>query len=236
MRYLYKNALYYQYDEQDSRIDMFYPQWRVTAKEQEAGTIYIEDFDPTKYDLAGTFVCKFRPKIVSSSTYYTFANDMPIYRLALACLYAAECANYAGDNATVEFYINEIRKRAYGDNWDETKYGYTAGTFVENENAIMREKDKEFIMEGQRWWDLRRLTTVKGGSQKDHFVFQPQGCVGYGLNPTVNPWMVDVNGKLIETATPVLNGITQDEHLLLWPIDATLMGSDPEIEQNPGYE
>ena len=234
MRYTYKNALYYQFDEDDSRINMFYPQWYVNEGEEDMQ--YIPDFDPTKYRLAGTFVCKFRPKMVSSSTYYTFANDMPIYRLALAYLYAAECANYAGDNAAVEYYINAIRQRAYGDKWDESRYGYVAGSFVENENAIMREKDKEFIMEGQRWWDLRRLTTVKGGTQKDHFVFQPQGCVGYGLNTTENPWMVDINGELVETNTPVLDGTTQDEHLLLWPIDATVMGSDPEIEQNPGYE
>lgn len=235
MRYLYKNAIYFQYDEQDSRIDMFYPQYNLTKEERENNITYIADFDPKERELAGTFVCKFRPKIISSSTYYTFANDMPIYRLALAHLYAAECANYAGDNSTVEHHINKIRERAYGENWDKEKYGYTAGSFVENESAIMREKDKEFIMEGQRWWDLRRLTTVKGGSQKDHFVFQPQGCIGYGLDPVQNPWMIDVNGDPIETTTPVLNGTTQDEHLLLWPIDATLMGSDSEIEQNPGY-
>lgn len=235
MRYVYKNALYFQYNEQDSRVDMFYPQWYLTDEERMSGVEYIADFDPKERKLAGTYLCKFRPKIISSSTYYTFANDMPIYRLALAYLYAAECANYAGDNDAVEANINEIRKRAYGENWDINQHGYTAGSFLENESAIMREKDKEFVMEGQRWWDLRRLTTVKGGSQTDHFVFQPQGCIGYGLNPHINPWMVDVNGELIETTVPVLNGTTQDEHLLLWPIDATLRSSDPQIEQNPGY-
>ena len=162
---------------------------------------------------------------------------MPIYRLALAYLYAAECANYAGDNDGVEKYINAVRERAYGENWDSAMYGYKAGSFLENENAIMREKDKEFVLEGQRWWDLRRLTTVKNGTQKDHFVFQPQGCVGYGLDTTTNPWMVDIYGNLVETDVPVLNGTTQDEHLLLWPIDAGVIASDPELadQQNPGY-
>lgn len=233
MRYTYKNSIYYQFDENDTRINMFYPQWYVG--EEESDLEYIENFDPKNYKLAGTFICKFRPKIISSSTNYTFANDMPIYRLALAYLYAAECANYTGDNAAVERNINAIRQRAYGENWDESLYGYKAGSFLENETAIMREKDKEFIMEGQRWWDLRRLTTVKGGTQRDHFVFQPQGCLGYGLDTAANPWMVDINGDLVETTTPVLNGTTQDEHLLLWPIDATVMGSDTEIKQNPGY-
>ena len=67
-------------------------------------------------------------------------------------------------------------------------------------------------------------------------MFQPQGCVGYGLNPIANPWMVDINGNAIETNVPVLNGTTQGEHLLLWPIDASTISSDPEIDQNPGYD
>lgn len=229
MRYTYKNALYYQFDEEDSRIDQFYPQWRINEDENEL--TYIADFDPHKHKLAGTFVCKFRPKIISSSPYYQFIVDVPIYRLALAYLYAAECANYEGNNELVEHYINAVRERAYGDNWNE-KFSYEAGSFLENEIAILHEKDKEFFQEGQRWWDLRRLTSVKGGTQQDHLVFQQQGCVGYGLKG--NDWMVDINGDPIETDVPVLSD-NQDEHLLLWPIDETLMNSDPEIEQNPGY-
>lgn len=238
-RYTYKNSLYYQFDENDSRIDAFYPQWKITTEESKAKTLYLDNFDPKDgtHKLAGTFVCKFRPKIPSGSTYYQMVVDMPIYRLAMAYLYAAECANYAGDNATVEKYINAIRKRAYGSNWDATKYGYTAGDFKQNETALMREWDKEFYAEGQRWWNLRRLTTVKGGTQKDHFVFQPEGCLGYGLDTAHNKWMVDINGNLVETNVPVLNGTTQDEHLLLWPLDNTLLNSDTELndQQNPGY-
>ncbi len=50
-------------------------------------------------------------------------------------------------------------------------------------------------MEGHRWWDLRRLTLVKDGAQTDHLVFQPQGCIGYGLNPVDNAWMVENDGS-----------------------------------------
>lgn len=238
-RYTYKNSLYYQFDENDSRINMFYPQWNLTQEERDNGINYLDNFDPKdgKHKLAGTFVCKFRPSIPSGSTTYQMVVDMPIYRLAMAYLYAAECANYAGDNAAVVKYINKIRERAYGDKWDEDVYGYTAGDFKANETALMREWDKEFVAEGQRWWNLRRLTTVKGGTQKDHFVFQPEGCLGFGLDTANNPWMTDINGNLIETNVPVLNGTTQDEHLLLWPLDKGLLGSDTELadQQNPGY-
>ena len=238
-RYTYKNSLYYQFDENDSRINMFYPQWNLTQEERDNSINYLDNFDPKdgKHKLAGTFVCKFRPSIPSGSTTYEMVVDMPIYRLAMAYLYAAECANYAGDNAGVVKYINKIRERAYGDKWDEDVYGYTAGDFKANETALMREWDKEFVAEGQRWWNLRRLTTVKGGTQNDHFVFQPEGCLGFGLDTANNPWMTDINGNLIETNVPVLNGTTQDEHLLLWPLDKGLLGSDAELadQQNPGY-
>lgn len=68
-----------------------------------------------------------------------------------------------GDNAAVAKYINLVRKRAYGNAWDETLYAYPeTADFTTNELAILHEKDKEFIQEGQRWWDLRRMTLTKG--------------------------------------------------------------------------
>ncbi|MDE6826784.1 MAG: RagB/SusD family nutrient uptake outer membrane protein, partial [Paramuribaculum sp.] len=233
-RYMYKNAMYFQIDDQDQRKEMYFPQWAVTDEEEGKNITYIENFDPTTHTMMGSFMNKYRPTIVSEwSQSYIWNNDIAIYRLPLAYMYLAEIANYEGNNADVVKYINLVRQRAYGSNWDVAKYGYTAGSFRENENAILREKDKEFLMEGQRWWDLRRLTAVKGGSQTDHFVFQPESCAGYGLNTAANPWMVDASGQAVQTSVPVLN--TSEVHKLLWPIDATLLGSDPEIKQNPGY-
>lgn len=237
-RYMYKNALFYQYDYEDSRKECFMPMYGLTDVEsallgKNELVPYIANFDPTDYKMIGSFFLKYIPSIADGQITYAWWNDQPIYRLTLAYTYMAEIANYEGDGAGVENYINAVRKRAYGDKWDPTRFGYTAGSFVENESAIMREKDKEFACEGQRWWDLRRLTVTKGGSQTDHFMFQPQGCVGYGLNTTANPWMYEVGGSLVQTITPVLS--TDEVHKLLWPIDNGLLGSDPLIEQNPGY-
>lgn len=232
-RYMYKNAMYFQFNENDSRRDMFFPQW--TVKADEANLTYIENFDPKDHNMMGSFILKFRPTVgvVPWSTNYVWNNDVAIYRLPLAYMYLAEIANYTGDNAKVEEYINLVRKRAFGAAWDETVYGYKAGSFRENENAILREKDKEFIMEGQRWWDLCRLTAVKDGNETDHLVFQPESCAGYGLDVVNNPWIVDNGGSPVATVTPVLS--VSEKHKLLWPIDATLLGSDTEVKQNPGY-
>ena len=233
-RYMYKNAMYFQYNDQDTRRKMFFPQWNVKPEESEL--TYIANFDPQDHVLQGTFVLKLMPVVgqVSWSNNYVWVNDAAIYRLPLAYMYLAEIANYEGDNTGVETYINKVRERAYGDNWDEATYGYTAGTFRENENAILREKDKEFLMEGQRWWDIRRLTAVKGGSDTDHFVFQPESCAGFGLDVVNNTWIVDKSGAPVETMTPVLR--TSEAHKVLWPVDLTLLGSDPLVKQNPGYE
>ncbi len=234
-RYMYYNSMYFQFDDQDQRKQIFFPQWKLTDEEAAQNAKYTANFDRKAHTLLGTFVCKYRPQLVPDwSQSYIWNCDMAIYRLPLAYMYLAEIANYENKPADVEKYINLVRQRAYGDNWDEAVHGYKAGSFRENENAILREKDKEFIQEGQRWWDLRRLTAVKGGTQTDHLVFQPESCPGFGLNPVQNPWMVNQNGQAIETAKPVL--ATTEAHKLLWPIDATLLGSDPELVQNPGYK
>lgn len=233
-RYMYKNALYYQFNDNDIRKDIFWAVWEVTPEEQENNTLYIPNFDPTTHKMTGSFSMKFKPSLIPEwSTNYIWNNDQAIYRLPLAYLYLAEIANYEGNNSDVEKYINLVRARAYGDNWNEATYGYKAGSFRENEYAVLLEKNKEFVMEGQRWWDLRRMTAVKGGTQLDHFVFQPESCIGFGLDPVANEWMVEGNGVPIATATPLLT--PSEEYKLLWPVDQNLINSDPLIKQNPGY-
>lgn len=232
-RYQYKNAFYFQFNENDHRGDAFYPVYNLTDRQRAMNVVELTDFDPKQYDMAGTFVIKFRYSPVEGAQYYQPKVDMPLMRLPDAILGMAECCNYAGDDNGVKTYIDMLRKRAYAENWDETLYGYTPGDFKANEVAILQESNKEFYLEGRRWFDLRRLTTVKDGSQLDHLVFQPEGCIGYGLPVASSPWMKENDGTPCATATPVLQ--SSWEYRLLWPIDAGLMGSDPEIKQNPGY-
>lgn len=48
-----------------------------------------------------------------------------------------------GDNAAVAKYINLVRKRAYGNAWDETLYAYPeTADFTTNELAICMRKIK----------------------------------------------------------------------------------------------
>lgn len=64
--------------------------------------------------------------------------------------------------------------------------------------------------------------------------------MGYGL--TVGPNMYEVTANYdqlgqytIETNTPVLDYATQ-KHLVLYPLDRTLLDGDKLLRQNPGYD
>ncbi|WP_282073640.1 RagB/SusD family nutrient uptake outer membrane protein [Polaribacter atrinae] len=83
-----------------------------------------------------------------------FENDLPVYRYADVLLLLAEAKNLLGEDPSGE--INQIRKRAYGTNYVAATHAYVNGSSVDNVKAILQERNKEFIGEGKRWWDLRR--------------------------------------------------------------------------------
>lgn len=211
----HSNALWYQFDAEDSRRDVtFTSSW----------------YDAETTKLKGTFVRKYLGNISSATGYRNFDTDQPVYRLALAYLSLAEIANMEDKTADVEKYINMIRERAYGADWDAEVYGFKAGSFLENEVAILREKDKEFVQEGQRWYDLRRMTSVKNGKDTDHLVFCNEGSIVYGLEITPN--MKEVAEKEL-VVKPVLD--KQYAYRVLWPLSLGDLNADPELEQTPGY-
>jgi heat shock protein HslJ len=63
----------------------------------------------------------------------------------------AEIENKAGNDPSS--YINEIRQRAYGDNYNPAVHEHTNQGFAANELAILYERDMEFVWEGKRWFD-----------------------------------------------------------------------------------
>ena len=114
------------------------------------------------------------------------------------------------EDGDVAFYLNQVRKRAYGSNWNEAKYGYTNSDFKTNELAILAEKDKEFVNEGKRWFDICRMKDGKNGKA---LAF----CTESGYKG---------NGAVLKES---------ESHKLLWPIDVTTLNADDTLEQTPGY-
>lgn len=142
----------------------------------------------------------------------SYCGDYIFYRLSWVYLSLAEIANMEGNSTDVAKYINLVRKRAYAGNWNEAQYSYPeTSDFTTNELAILHEKDKEFIQEGQRWWDLRRMTLTKNGKP---LVFCKEGS--------------------IKGDTPILNEATE-AHKVLWPVEIGMLNNDPLIYQTPGY-
>jgi hypothetical protein len=100
----------------------------------------------------GSILNKFLGRIDGSVR--IFDNDIPVYRYADVVLLMAEAKNYLGEDPSPE--INQIRERAYGDDYDPAMHAYSGGSMEENTEAILDERYLEFIAEGKRWWDLRR--------------------------------------------------------------------------------
>lgn len=233
-RYMYKNAVYYQFDSEDARRDAqlqacYIPRFDENGLDQSGNPVegsekvwYLDSFNPEDYHMAGALTYKYRGELQNNT--YVGTNNMIYYRLPLAYMYLAEIANYEGVGGDVEKYINLVRARAYGDKFTGHEFTYT--NFKDAEVAILNEKTKEFLQEGQRWWDLRRLTTVKDGAPKDHLLFQPEGCPGYGLDVEAHPNWNEIATTLalaetekVETNVPVLD-YAKKWHMALWPIPA----------------
>jgi len=144
---------------------------------------------------------------INSTNDRIFDADIILYRYADAILMMAEIEN--GLTGTCASYINDIRKRAFGAAYDPAIHAYADGSYADNELAILKERDKEFVWEGKRWFDVVRMRDAAGNS----LAFSP--AANY---PAVNP--------LIPTA---------EAHKLLWPVDVNTLNQNPNLTQTTGY-
>src|SRR5690606_21795722 len=101
-------------------------------------------------------------------------------------------------------FIQPVRDRAFNGN-DPTPF--VNGSRDANEIAIFEERMKEFVWEGKRWYDIRRMK--------------------YGTTPLVFRSSNHPYG--------VLNQSTEG-YKVLWPIGRDVWTNDPLVDQTPGYE
>lgn len=191
----YKKALWDTYDADDSRRDKTFMDHY--ANEQ------LEGFGLAMKKAIGS---------INNNGVRIWDTDYPVYRYADALLMMAEIENGLGNPCAS--YINEVRKRAYRDKWG-TQYEYQEGTFAENELAILHERDKEFVWEGKRWFDVVRMKDANGES----LAFSADANYPDNETPTIK--------------TPLIK--KEEAYKLLWPVDVNTLNNDDKLLQTPGY-
>lgn len=156
----------------------------------------------------GSAMLKYMGHVEGSNRYAD--SDVIIYRYADALLLMAEAENFLGNQAVAAGYINQIRERAYGAGYPK----FTASDFAATELAILKERDKEFVAEGCRWFDVVRMHDA-------------------AHKPLVFSAAAAYPATLGGTASAILN--SNENQKLLWPVNATVLAGDPLLTQTVGY-
>ncbi len=213
LRYVYKWGLFESMNENDTRIAATF----LPCYSQSIDTIAKD----TTYTPAGLLYRKTLGSINATNN-RIYDADWVVYRYADVLLTMAEIENGLGNSSSAADYINQVRARAYGHNGDVAGFRsaypsevYTAGSFAENELAILHERDKAFVLEGTRWFDVVRLRGDDGNS----ICFSAKAAY------------TDVDD---DTKKPILDYATQS-HMLLWPINTGVLNQNPLLTQTPGY-
>ena len=192
-RYAYTFELFQSYDIADKRRNAtFYDYYKVNTN--------VTPHVPT---VRNTALVKFLGTLDANKRY--FSDDWPVYREADRLLMLAEIVNAEGGDPSS--YIKQIRDRAFGGAANDPT-PFVNGSKDANELAIFEERSKEFVYEGKRWYDLRRMK--------------------YGTDPLVykNP----------NHPYGVLDKNNADQvYKILWPIEAGIWTNDPLVNQTPGY-
>lgn len=189
-RYAYTYELFQSYGVGDQRRDFtFYDFYAIDRT-----------VSPQQVMIRNTVLTKFLGTIDNNIRNYT--DDWPIYREADRLLMLAEIANAEGTDP--QAYIQPVRDRAYGGN-DPTPF--VNGSRSANEIAIFEERMKEFVYEGKRWYDIRRMKF-----ENDPLVFKTAS----------HPYGV------LDKST--------DAYKVLWPVGREVWTDDPLVDQTPGYE
>jgi len=178
------------------------------ADTRRAGTFFVYYVGPSAPYTMGCVIKKLLGSVSDGSRKWD--SDVIVMRYADVLLMMAEVEN--GLNNDPSPYINQVRSRAYGGNHPV----YSRGSYGQNERAILTERNKEFVAEGCRWFDLVRMQD----DAKKALVFA-----------------ADVNFANIPGDAPAPVLTEAQKYMILWPIDKTVLNADPLLAdaQNPGY-
>lgn len=148
---------------------------------------------------------KFKGTLVDGGSSASMLDDYPVYRYADCLLQLATIKALLGEDITDE--INQIRERAYGTeyfnaNRDKVAYPndtdatfYAGNKYVGSDadplEAILKERLREFMFEGKRWYDLRLLG--------DPYIYKYSKAEASRLLWPINEGALTNNPELVQT-------------------------------------
>lgn len=153
--------------------DLWYKLYRDGDTRRDGSIKAIYKRDETTGDIAyqAPIAWKFRGVLLDGDAQLSWLDDYPIYRYADCLLMLATAKAFLGEDIATE--INAIRERAYGADYfsahqSELAYPndadgtfYSGNQFVASDanplEAILKERMREFLFEGKRWYDIRLM-------------------------------------------------------------------------------
>lgn len=156
------------------RLDFYWKAFRDndTRWASSLKAVYTKDKETGIPEYFGPIVYKFQGVLLEGSSDRSWLDDYPVYRYADCLLQLAQTKALLGEDPAAE--INAVRERAYGPTYfaahqNEVAYPndndatfYTGNKWMKPDNAgpleaILKERLREFLFEGKRWYDLRLL-------------------------------------------------------------------------------
>lgn len=142
-----------------------------TRKSISIKGIYNKDNTSGTLSFNSPIAYKFQGVLLDGDAQRSWLDDYPIYRYADCLLALATAKAFLGEDITQE--INEVRERAYGTTYfnehrseiaypnDKDANFYANNRFVGSDDnpieAILKERMREFLFEGKRWYDIRLM-------------------------------------------------------------------------------
>lgn len=141
-----------------------------TRKRATLQAAYEKDEETGELTYCYAYPCKFLGVLLDGADNRSMYDDYPIYRYADCLLLLAQAKAFLGEDPAAE--INAVRERAYGKEYFAAHYAtlaypndndaelYAGNAMQKPDNAgameaVLKERMREFMIEGKRWYDLR---------------------------------------------------------------------------------
>lgn len=154
--------------------------------------------------------------------YYIEDCNWIVYRMTDVMLMKAEALAQKGDTASIDAAFDLVKAVYYRSNNRETMaksdtLTYTIGNAADMQAMVMKERQRELVFEGKRWYDIVRKALYTGEKNIDAII-----------EPVVSK-KYSSNHKSYISKMPTID-------YMFFPIEEREIDNNPLLVQNPAYE